>query len=199
MTLRLIIRLNQNTTREHMSVFVAPRKTMQKVTVFGKPGGGKSTLSRNLSAATGIELFPLDLIEYEQNGERVAKEIYHQRHAELIASDAWIIEGLGTLQSFWDRIDAADTVVYIDLPYRVHYWWVVKRLLKSPFVKPLGWPKGSSVWKGTVAGFKYLRLSRKFWTLEMFEKIQERAANKDVFRVTSVKELNEFVGSFRSQ
>jgi len=168
---------------------------MKKVTVFGKPAGGKSTLSRDLSAATGIDLFPLDLIEYEKNGERVEKEIYRRRHTELIASDAWIIEGLGTLQSFWDRIDAADTLIYIDLPYRVHYWWVVKRFLKSPFVKPIGWPKGSSVFKGTIAGFKYLKMSPKFWTPELFERIQLRSANKTIFRITSVKELNNFVGS----
>jgi len=86
---------------------------MKKVTVFGKPAGGKSTLSRDLSAVTGIDRFPLDLIEYEKNGDRVEKEIYLQRHSELLASDAWIIEGLGTLQSFWDRIDAADTLVYV--------------------------------------------------------------------------------------
>ena len=29
---------------------------MNKVVVFGKPGGGKSTLSRKLSAETGIKL-----------------------------------------------------------------------------------------------------------------------------------------------
>ncbi len=169
---------------------------MKKVTVFGKPAGGKSTLSRDLSAATGIDLFPLDLIEYEKNGDRVKKEIYLEKHAELIAADSWIIEGFGPLQAFWDRIDAADTLIYVDLPYRVHYWWVVKRFLKSPFVKPLGWPKGSSVLKGTIAGFKYLKLSPGFWTSELFEKIQLRAEDKKIHRITSVEELNEFASTF---
>ncbi|MEE9335673.1 MAG: hypothetical protein V3U65_16400 [Granulosicoccaceae bacterium] len=84
---------------------------MNRVVVFGKPASGKSSLSRDISAATGLNLFPLDLIEYEKNGERVPAEIYSAKHAELIASDNWIIEGLGTLQSFWERIDAADTLI----------------------------------------------------------------------------------------
>lgn len=171
---------------------------MKRIVVFGKPASGKSTLSKDLSAVTGLSLFPLDLIEYEKNGERVSAEIYAAKHSELIAADSWIIEGLGTIPSFWERIDAADTLIYVDLPYRVSYWWVVKRLLKSPLVKPLGWPKGSSVLKGTKAGFKYLKLSPKFWTSELFEKIRSRDETKNIYRITSVKELNEFANNILS-
>ncbi|MGD8568368.1 MAG: adenylate kinase [Gammaproteobacteria bacterium] len=169
---------------------------MNKIVVFGKPGGGKSTLSKKLSAETGIKLYALDLIEYKKNGERVSPEVYSKKHADLISTDYWIIEGLGTLESFWLRIDAADTLIYVDLPYSVHYWWVTKRLLKSFFVKPEGWPEGSSVLKGTLASWKYLRLSPKFWTPELFEKIQYRGKGKNIYRITSVKEINNFATQF---
>jgi len=167
---------------------------MNRVVVFGKPGGGKSTLSKKLSAATGIKLCALDLIEYKQNGERVPPEEYSKKHADLIGADSWIIDGLGTLKSFWLRVDAADTLIYVDLPYYVSYWWVTKRLLKSFIVKPEGWPEGCSVLKGTLAGWKYLRLSPGFWTPELFEEIQYRGKTKDIYRITSVKELNDFGG-----
>ena len=88
---------------------------MKKVAVFGKPGGGKSTLSKRLSASTGIKVFPLDLIEYQQNGERVSVEEYSQAHESLIKSESWIIDGLGTLDSFWSRIEAADILIFVDL------------------------------------------------------------------------------------
>ena len=169
---------------------------MNKVIVFGKPGGGKSTLSRKLSAETGIKLCALDLIEYKKNGERVSPEEFSKKHSDLLGTENWIIEGLGTLESFWLRIDAADTLIYIDLPYYVHYWWVTKRLLKSYFVKPLGWPEGCSVLKGTLAGWKYLRLSPKFWTPELFEEIQRRAKGKDIYRIRSVKEIKNFTQQF---
>ena len=168
---------------------------MKKVAVFGKPGGGKSTLSRKLSMAKGIQLCPLDLIEYKINGERVSPEEYSKNHSNLIKSDNWIIEGFGTIESFWQRVDAADTLIYIDLPYYVHYWWVTKRLLKSLLVKPEGWPEGSSVLKGTLASWKYLRLSPKFWNNELFEKIRARANGKEILRITSIKEINDFGNS----
>ena len=165
---------------------------MKKVAVFGKPGGGKSTLSKKLSAETGITLYALDLIEYKKNGERASPEEYVKKHADWISADTWIVDGLGTLESFWHRIDAADTLIYVDLPYPIHYWWVTKRLLKSYFVKPAGWPEGSSVWKGTLASWKVLRICPRFWTPELFEKIQSRGIGKNIYRITSVTQINEF-------
>jgi len=170
---------------------------LTKIAVFGKPGGGKSTLSRKLSHEIGIQVFSLDLIEYKKNGERVSIEEYSEKHADLLAGDNWIIDGLGTLESFWKRIDAADSLVYVDLPYFIHYWWVVKRLLKSFYMEPEGWPKGSSVIKGTLVGFKYLRLSPKFWTEELFREIQLRASGKTIHRITTVREIDRFAKRFR--
>ena len=39
---------------------------MKKIVVFGKPGSGKSTLSKKLAAATGIKLHALDSIVYKK-------------------------------------------------------------------------------------------------------------------------------------
>ena len=166
---------------------------MKRIAVFGKPGGGKSTLSKKLSAATGLELYPLDLIEYQENGEKVSPQQYQEAHNNLISQDGWIIEGLGSLDSFWSRVKAADTLIYVDLPYWQHYWLTTKRLLKSPVVKPEGWPEGSSVLKGTLTSWKYLRLSPMFWTSEFLDRVKAQATDKRVFHVRSLSELNNFI------
>lgn len=166
---------------------------MNKIAVFGKPGGGKSTLSKKLAKVTGIKLYPLDLIEFHKDGQRVSSQEYQITHDEILNSKSWLIDGLGTIDSFWLRLNAADTLVYIDLPYWQHYWWASKRLLISPFVKPQGWPDGSSVLKGTIASWKYLRLSPKFWTDELLNKIKGIAKNKRLYHITTVKELNNFI------
>ena len=165
---------------------------MNKIAVFGKPGGGKSTLSKKLSAETGVSYYALDLIQYKKNGEYVSDVEYSEKHIELINSDCWIIDGLGTIESFWERIESADILIYVDLPYVIHYWWIIKRLLKSVFVKPIGWPEGSSILRGTLAGFKYLRLSPSFWTNDLFEKIKSRSEEKKIYRITSIRDLNHF-------
>ncbi|MDJ0687261.1 MAG: hypothetical protein QNJ41_02010 [Xenococcaceae cyanobacterium MO_188.B32] len=51
---------------------------MKKVAIFGKPGGGKSTLAKTLAEVTGLPLFQLDRIEYGKGGIRVSEEVYIQ-------------------------------------------------------------------------------------------------------------------------
>lgn len=166
---------------------------MKKVAVFGKPGGGKSTFSRSLATATELPLHQLDKMEYYDGGEKVPEQKYLQSHSEIIDKGSWIIEGFGTIDSFRERLAEADTLVYIDLPYWVHYWWVVKRFLKSPIVKPEGWPKGSPMVRSTLASFSILRKSPMFWSSDFVKNLNAFSATKSVFHITSVKELNDFV------
>jgi len=166
---------------------------VKKVAVFGKPGGGKSTFSKALSKATGIELYPLDLIEYHKNGDKVDKEEFLASYNEILAKDNWIIDGFVSLQLLEQQLEVADTIIYIDLPYYRHYWWVTKRFLKSPFLKPEGWPDGSSALKGTIVGYKVLKLSPKFWNNELLAKLRKQNSHKNFFHLTSVAELNGFI------
>ena len=166
---------------------------MKKIAVFGKPGSGKSTLSKSLARATGIVLHQLDSIVYQPNGEPVAREMFDDAHEKILSSDSWIIDGFGPISSFKQRLDQADTLIYIDLPYFLSYWFVTKRLLKGLFIKPEGWPEGSSVIKGTLESYKVLKLCPQFWNGEFTESLEEKANEKHVFVLRSVAELNRFV------
>ncbi|KPM01577.1 adenylate kinase [Vibrio splendidus] len=166
---------------------------MKKVAVFGKPGSGKSTISKALALATGIELHQLDSIVYKANGELVEREVFDLAHDNIINSESWIIDGFGPLGSFNTRLDTADTLVYIDLPYPISYWFVTKRMLKGLFVKPEGWPDGSSVIKGTIQSYKTLKLCPKFWNDDFRLRLELRAKEKEVHIIRSVSELNNFV------
>jgi len=168
---------------------------MKKIAVFGKPGSGKSTLSKHLAAATGIPLHPLDSIVYKPNGDLVDRETFDRKHTHIISSDSWIVDGFGPIESLHKRLDVADTLIYIDLPYLVSYWLVTKRLLKGLFVKPEGWPDGSSVLKGTLEGYKVLRLCPKFWSDAFLQNLKEISTNKSLYVIRSTAELNGFINT----
>ena len=99
---------------------------MQRILVIGSPGAGKSTLSRELAARTGLPLFYLDRmhwlpgwIERDRNEARAAL-------ADVLASERWIIDGnYGSILPM--RLARADTVVWLDYPTHLCLWRVLKR------------------------------------------------------------------------
>lgn len=169
---------------------------MKKIAVIGKPANGKSTLSKKLAAATGIQLYALDSMLYQPNGEEVDRAHYEALHEGIISSDAWIVEGFGplnSLDSFHRRLAAADTLIYIDLPYFVTYCLVIKRFLKGLLIKPEGWPEGSSILKGTVESYKVLKRCPKFWNDDLLRRLEGLMTGKSLHVIRSVAELNRFV------
>ncbi|KNH12748.1 MULTISPECIES: adenylate kinase [Vibrio] len=166
---------------------------MKKVAVFGKPGSGKSTVSKALASATNLPLHQLDSLVYKPSGELVDKEVFKDIHDKIINSETWILDGLGPISLFYQRLEEADTLVYIDLPYSVSYWFVTKRLLKGLFVKPEGWPDGSSIFKGTLQSYKILKLCPKFWNDDFMLKVLGKSPEKEVHVIKTVAELNDFV------
>jgi len=168
---------------------------MKKIAVFGKPGSGKSTLGKSLAAATGIQLHQLDSILYKKNGDLVDRKAYDKEHENILSSDSWIIDGFDIIESFNKRLDVADTLIYIDLPYLVSYWLVTKRLLKGLFFKPEGWPDGSSILKGTLQSYKVLKLCPKFWNDDLLIKLEGISADKSLYVIRSISELNGFIES----
>jgi adenylate kinase family enzyme len=165
---------------------------MKKVAIFGKPGSGKSTVSKALAAATGIELHQLDSIQYQANGELTPRAAFDTAHQEILNSDSWIIDGFGPLSAFNQRLEAADTLIYIDLPYAVSYWFVTKRCLKGVFVKPDGWPEGSSVIKGTIQSYKTLKLCPQFWNNDFLSRLELVSKGKKLHVIKTVSELTNF-------
>ncbi|TRY32417.1 adenylate kinase [Aliiglaciecola sp. M165] len=167
---------------------------MKKIAVFGKPGSGKSTLSKKLARTTGITLHQLDSIVYEKNGDFVERGVVDAAHQNIVSSESWIIDGLGPMELFYKRLHAADTLIYIDLPYVASYWLVTKRLLKG--VTPEGWPKGSSIVKGTLNSYRTLRKCPQFWNHSFRKKLDEVSTGKSLFVISSLSELDNFVETY---
>jgi adenylate kinase family enzyme len=168
---------------------------VRRVAVFGNTGGGKSTLARRLAELTRLPLYPLDLIQYRVGGGQVPDEEYLSAHAELLRKEEWIIDGYGSVASAWERFAVADTLVYIDLPLRTHYWWVTKRLIESLFVAPEGWPENSPMWRSTMNSYKVAWLCHRRLTPRYRQLVDEVAARKRVHHLKSAAEMAAFLNA----
>lgn len=104
---------------------------MQRIAVIGNAGGGKTTLSRLLGESLGIPVHHVDSIQYQPGWERTPAAECDRELDGLVASASWIIDGFGSDDAIERRLTAADTVVFVDFPLPVHYWWACKRQWQS--------------------------------------------------------------------
>jgi adenylate kinase family enzyme len=165
---------------------------MKKVAVFGNTGGGKSTLSKRLAELTGLPLFILDKIQYQPGGIEVSHESYKRAHQEILANDQWIIDGFGCMDTLWQRLDQADSLVYVDLPLYLHFWWVTKRLLTGYFKPPAGWPEKSPILQSSLTSYRVLWLCHKRLTPKYREYIKQAQNSKKVYHIRSAKQISQF-------
>jgi len=166
---------------------------MNKVAIFGKPGSGKSTLALKLGSALGIPALLLDRIQYNDNGDPSDPDEFSASHQAWIEGAEWIIDGLGPRPLFQARLQAADTWVYVDIPYWRSYWWVTKRCLLSPFMPISGWPEKASVLRGTWLSYKTLRLCPTFWNDAFIQRLRDTQGARTLIVLRTQQEVKDFL------
>lgn len=166
---------------------------MKKVAVFGNAGGGKSTLSKKLSQITGLPLHVLDKILYPSGGAEIPHEDYKRTHQEILDTEQWIIDGFGSMETVWLRLDEADSLVFVDLPLYVHFWWVTKRLILGYFKPPEGWPENSPILKSSMNSYRALWLCHKYLTPRYREYIAQAQSSKSVYHIRTTEQISQFL------
>ncbi|MCA1815351.1 MAG: DNA topology modulation protein [Acidobacteria bacterium] len=99
---------------------------MKKILVIGSGGAGKSTFAARLGERLGLPVVHLDRLYWNPGWVKTPEPEFRGRVADAIARDAWIMDGnySGTLDV---RLEACDTVVFLDVPRAVCVWRIVKR------------------------------------------------------------------------
>jgi adenylate kinase family enzyme len=89
-------------------------------------GNGKTTLGRRLAQRLDVPFVELDSLVHGPNWEETSDEDLRRQLAPILASDGWVIDGTYLRKLGTSVLDAADTVVWLDLP--THVWFL--RLLR---------------------------------------------------------------------
>ncbi len=92
---------------------------MRKVAVIASASGcGKTTVGRLLAARLGVPFVELDELNHGPGWTEATAEELRARVAPIVATDGWVIDG-GYRGKLGDLVlEAADTVVWLDLPRR---------------------------------------------------------------------------------
>lgn len=103
--------------------------SVRRVAVIGSPGAGKSTFARRLSTVMGIEVVHLDRLFWKPGWVETPRQEWEELQQWLVERAAWIIDGnYGATMDI--RLEAADTVIFLDFPRRVCLWRAVKRAIQ---------------------------------------------------------------------
>lgn len=117
---------------------------------------------------------------------------------ELALSQKWIIDGFGSHGVIERRLKAADTVVFVDFPLRVHYSWACRRQWSSRRQQRAELPENCREftlrysWKLAKVMWEVHRDYRP-WFLELVGKLPDKVR---VFHIRSPDEWRDFASRY---
>ncbi|MGB9178428.1 MAG: DNA topology modulation protein [Pyrinomonadaceae bacterium] len=103
---------------------------MRKVLVLGSGGAGKSTFAGRLGQMLDIEVMHLDAFYWNPGWVETPRDEWRKTLTEMLSRDCWIMDGnySNTLDL---RLEACDTIIFLDLARPLCLWRVVKRQLMN--------------------------------------------------------------------
>lgn len=96
------------------------------------------------------------------------------------------------MKSVEERLNFCDTVIFVDHPIYIHYWWATKRQIKSLFFGRPDGPNGCSMWKVTIPLYKMIWSLHKEMRPTLIKLIYERTDDTRIIHIKSPNELKTF-------
>jgi adenylate kinase family enzyme len=103
---------------------------MTRVAVIGPGGAGKSRIASQLGAAIGARVVELDRLFWQPGWVETPAPEWEEIQRRQLEQEPWIVEGLhADTMHLW--LEAADTIVFLDIPSLVAIWRVSRRRLSG--------------------------------------------------------------------
>jgi adenylate kinase family enzyme len=156
---------------------------------------GKTTVGRQLADQLGVPFVELDALHHGPGWTEATAEELLAKVEPIPATQAWVIDGgyqgkIGTIVQ-----DAADTIVWLDLPRRV---WL-PRLIRRTMIRIV---RREELWNGNRESFRTALLGRDGLILFSLRQVRRRRAEYPVrfasgnlVRLRSQKEVDRWLAT----
>lgn len=148
-----------------------------------------------ICAAHDLPYYAIDKIQWKPNWVRTPEAEFQKLHGELLANGRWLIDGYGSMNSVEDRLNACDTVIFVDHPIYIHFWWATKRLFRSLFFGRPDGPEGCPMWRVTIPLYKMIWWLHRKARPQLLEAIYSRSDRIRIIHIKSPAELNSFAAN----
>lgn len=106
-------------------------KSINKISIIGGSGTGKTTLANNLSRELGLPVCHMDGLNYSKNWKINNQEERDKIIMEKTKEPRWIMDGTYT-STLEKRLEASDFIIYLDYSSFAQLRGAVGRYLKNP-------------------------------------------------------------------
>jgi adenylate kinase family enzyme len=102
---------------------------VKRIIIVGSGGAGKSTLAKEIGRRLRLPLVHLDAHYWKPGWEHVPFPEWEEKVKELIAGDAWVMDGNYT-RTLPIRLERADTAIFLDTSRVKCIYRIIRRRLQ---------------------------------------------------------------------
>jgi adenylate kinase family enzyme len=166
-----------------------------RIVVIGNAAGGKSTLARRLARGRELPLFEVDRLLWQPGWQLAPEADYARGHAEIVAQDRWVIDGLGRQDSIAERLARSTEIILIDMPLWMHFWLAADRQIAWAQGRLDDPPAGAAEMPPTRELFRTMSEVDQDWLPDIRSMCAEaELEGKAVTQLGSVDEIDAFMG-----
>ena len=164
---------------------------MKKIVLIGSGGSGKSTLARQLGEKLKINVYHLDALFWKPNWVGVTKDEQIKVQNDLVKKESWIIDGNygGTMDI---RLNAADTIIFLDIPRTICIYRAFKRVLQYRNKTRLDMGEGCEE-RFSFEFFKWIWEYPKTKRPKILDRLKQLSKEKEVIILKSPKEVENYI------
>lgn len=120
---------------------------MNRVSVVGCPGSGKTTFASALAERIGASYLELDSLYHQPDWQPLPDDEFRSAVKRLIEGDRWVVDGNYSKVVKPLVWEAADTVIWLDPPRYRAMWLVWWRTVRRIFLRQELWNGNRESWR----------------------------------------------------
>jgi len=162
----------------------------KRVMIIGQPGSGKSTLAGELGNKLHLPVFYIDHIHWQAGWIEREQSEKDRLCAEVHSSYKWIFEG-GNSSTWDERVERADTLIWLDFPLRIRAWRIFFRTIRYYGRSRPDLPEGCPE-QFTLEFIGFIWRTRKKGRKRMSRFFDSVSCEKEKYHLRNRSEVEEF-------